>query len=226
MGRHSKHCLTFFPSHVSHSFQRTLTIIGIVCVAMQLVSASPVGAADGANHDPPPADYCASLNGSNWTDSDGHAIHFGDSTVVYIGPQGTYGKTRYRCSDNTITYSNSGQDVHAQIANDGMTAIVGPAGLNHVWQLVSWPTDCSLDGLTIHNGSSINAYRYPFVSQGQKCIRETRTCTNGTLSGDDSYIRATCAVIPPNQTPVTVATLVASVLLIGWLVRRHFGKAA
>lgn len=51
--------------------------------------------------------------------------------------------------------------------------------------------DCSLDGTTIKSGESITAYKTPEVKD-TACISETRTCTNGTLSGSGSYWAARC----------------------------------
>ena len=48
---------------------------------------------------------------------------------------------------------------------------------------------CSFNGQTIQHGSSVQAYR---ESSAAQCVYETRTCTNGTLSG--TYQNVSCTV--------------------------------
>lgn len=50
---------------------------------------------------------------------------------------------------------------------------------------------CSFNGQTIASGSSVTAYESSSVPYGQTCKGETRTCSNGQLSG--SYTFAACA---------------------------------
>lgn len=54
---------------------------------------------------------------------------------------------------------------------------------------------CIFNNQTISHGASVTAYQAASVPNGQQCVSETRTCTNGTLSG--SYTNATCTVQPP-----------------------------
>ncbi len=51
---------------------------------------------------------------------------------------------------------------------------------------------CTLDGEAVTNGASITAYENSTVPYGSSCVSETRTCSDGTLSG--SYQYASCAV--------------------------------
>lgn len=46
---------------------------------------------------------------------------------------------------------------------------------------------------TIQHGQSVTAYRHQNVGSGQTCTSETRTCTNGTLSGTYRYQSCTVA---------------------------------
>lgn len=60
----------------------------------------------------------------------------------------------------------------------------------------SAPSSCSLPwGGTLNNGSSTTAYQASSVPYGQSCANQTRTCTNGTLSG--SYLFESCTVGEP-----------------------------
>jgi hypothetical protein len=47
-------------------------------------------------------------------------------------------------------------------------------------------------GLTLDSGQSVTAYQNSSAACGSSCVSQTRTCTNGTLSG--SYTNRTCSV--------------------------------
>lgn len=49
------------------------------------------------------------------------------------------------------------------------------------------PLSCSLNGQNIASGSSLVAYLASSIPFGSQCVSETRTCTNGTLSGSYQY---------------------------------------
>jgi hypothetical protein len=68
-----------------------------------------------------------------------------------------------------------------------------------VWSLV--PTQlasCSFNNQTIASGSSVTAYQAASVPSGSTCVSQSRTCSNGILSG--SYTFASCAVEPSQTT--------------------------
>ena len=55
------------------------------------------------------------------------------------------------------------------------------------------PDDCTAPwGGTVSNGASITAYEQSSVPSGSSCVDETRTCTNGVLSG--SFTQQNCTV--------------------------------
>lgn len=60
---------------------------------------------------------------------------------------------------------------------------------------------CTFDGQTIANGATTSAYLVQHVASGDSCsfYAQTRTCTNGTLSGNSSYAFRACAVAPSGQ---------------------------
>ena len=51
---------------------------------------------------------------------------------------------------------------------------------------------CDLNGQTIANGSATTTYQSLTVPSGSQCVAQTRTCTNGVLSG--SYTNSSCIV--------------------------------
>lgn len=55
------------------------------------------------------------------------------------------------------------------------------------------PSACAFNSQSIPNGSSVTAYQSSSVSSGNSCVFETRTCTNGTLSGSYQYSSCTLA---------------------------------
>ena len=70
------------------------------------------------------------------------------------------------------------------------------------------PGSCTLPwGGTIASGSSVTAYQSSSVTSPASCVSQTRTCTNGTLSG--SYTNQSCSVNSP-ASPAPTASLSAS----------------
>lgn len=59
----------------------------------------------------------------------------------------------------------------------------------------SIPAPCSFNGQTIASGVSTTTYQSSSVVYGSQCVSQSRTCTNGTLSG--SYTYPSCTVAPP-----------------------------
>jgi hypothetical protein len=54
------------------------------------------------------------------------------------------------------------------------------------------PAACSFNGQTYPSGTSVTAYKDASVDAGGTCTSQSRTCTNGALSG--SYTNASCTV--------------------------------
>ena len=54
------------------------------------------------------------------------------------------------------------------------------------------PASCSLNGQTVAHGSTLLAYQASSVAFGNTCTSETRSCSDGTLSG--AYTNTSCAV--------------------------------
>lgn len=58
---------------------------------------------------------------------------------------------------------------------------------------------CTLDGVTVPSGQSALFYETDIVASAGMCstISQSRTCTNGVLSGNTIYDESTCGVLPP-----------------------------
>jgi hypothetical protein len=83
------------------------------------------------------------------------------------------------------------------------------------------PAPCTFDGKTIASGAVVNAYATTTVPYGQTCTSQTRTCTNGILSGTNPY--SACSIAPAvnlmhQMAPVTVTVARGAILSISLLV--------
>jgi Putative peptidoglycan binding domain len=58
---------------------------------------------------------------------------------------------------------------------------------------------CTFNGTTIPNGSSQTFYLSPSAPYGSQCVGESRTCSNGTLSGSNAYTSCIVASAPPSS---------------------------
>jgi len=166
-------------------------------------------------------DYCGVLQGSSWKDAAGHSIHFLPYAFSFMAMEDKYNDIPFTCTANAITTSRF-PEWTVTIAEDGKTAQFHSPDEESVWQLLAWPTDCNLAGQWLANGTSIKAYRRPGVTQGHKCVAESRVCNKGTLSG--SFLFPDCVVQSRQMTPLTAVLLAASTVLIGWLAHRFLGR--
>lgn len=64
------------------------------------------------------------------------------------------------------------------------------------------PKSCVFNGKTVASGSSVTAYQAASVPAGSVCVKQARTCTNGTLSG--TYTFDSCTVSPAAPATVTI----------------------
>jgi parallel beta helix pectate lyase-like protein len=55
---------------------------------------------------------------------------------------------------------------------------------------------CSFDGKTIASGSSVTAYQASSVAPGNLCVSESRTCSDGVLSGTYGYASCSVTTVP------------------------------
>ena len=129
-----------------------------------------------------PTSIISGGTGSTLTYSSANASRFYIQTVGDVTPNvsrsptvytaGSYNGTVWDASGNTYSCSPQG-------------------GTLTVYQ------NCTFNGSTVGHGSSVTAYEASTVPYGQACLSQTRTCTNGTLSG--SYAYASCSVRGPSS---------------------------
>jgi hypothetical protein len=100
------------------------------------------------------------------------------SSIGSVGVSGSQSVSPAQSTTFTATFTGSGGT-----AQCSTTLTVTTATTN---------ASCTWNGQTIASGSSVTAYQSSSVPNGSQCISETRTCSNGTLSG--SFTNATCTV--------------------------------
>lgn len=71
---------------------------------------------------------------------------------------------------------------------------------------ISAPSTCVFNGTTVNHGGTVIAYQAASVPTGNTCVSETRTCTNGTLSG--TYTFGSCNVVAPTGASCTASVKV------------------
>lgn len=106
----------------------------------------------------------------------GMPVAHGASTTAYQSASVPFGQ---QCIPQTRICSNgtlSGSGVHT-------ACVVGPA------------SNCSFGGATVAHNASVTAYPYSSMPYGSACTPQTRTCSNGSLSGSAGY--TSCAVAAP-----------------------------
>lgn len=79
---------------------------------------------------------------------------------------------------------------YAQIDQYTITPTIQPTGPGDTPTSTSTP--CTFAGLSVTSGTSVTAYQASTVPASASCLSETRTCTNGTLTG--SFTNTSCSV--------------------------------
>jgi len=121
---------------------------------------------------PPPTNMSCSFNGQR-------VPHGGGVTAYYV----QYPDQGQSCLSQTRTCTNgvlSGTYLYASCYPANPQPPAQPHSCTSPW------------GTTIQSGTSVTAYQSSTVTTGNSCISQTRTCTNGSLSG--SYTHASCSV--------------------------------
>lgn len=84
----------------------------------------------------------------------------------------------------------------ASSGNTTNTATINVGGVTDNWSVTTntGTASCTLNGVTVLHGNSRLFYSTSSPPYGNRCTSYnlTRTCTNGTLSGNSSYNRANC----------------------------------
>lgn len=99
--------------------------------------------------------------------------------------------------ETVIAYQNSSVPAGQKCVMESRTCNNGNLSGQYQYSACSAGTQamCKFNGQDIANGGTVKAYQSSSVSFGQTCVSQTRTCTNGALSGDYSY--SSCSVNGP-----------------------------
>lgn len=114
-------------------------------------------------------------SGTALTWSSTNATTFYITSVGYVTPNVSSGATVYPAA--TITYTGTA---------------TGAGGTTNCSRTVTVNRSCTFNGNTVLHGASVTAYQASSVPFGNSCVSQTRTCTDGTLSG--TYAHSTCSV--------------------------------
>lgn len=108
-----------------------------------------------------------------------HAVHFG----------GMYGYAA-----GGIVYKNPATGSDSCPAGYTASAVLGSSGVDYNVYACTNPivatASCTFNGASVPHGGAVPAFKSSTVSGSAVCEQETRTCSNGTLSG--SYAHASC----------------------------------
>ena len=112
----------------------------------------------------------------------------------------THNLSRTFYSTSTAPYGSSCTS-YAQTRTCNNGAFSGNASFDKAFCSVGGPQSCTLDDVTVAHGTSRTFYSTNSVSYGGNCstVAQTRTCSNGVLSGSSTYNRAGCSVSTPAQ---------------------------
>ncbi len=134
------------------------------------------------------ATNCSSCKIQYPGDSASYTLAIGASVTRYAKTQSCGGA----CESNSFTCTQA-------IANVGSTYSF-PAGFTYTnantcqTENQCANRDCNLDSVTVRHGESYSFFNSETVACGQSCSSQSRTCNDGTLSGNSNYNKATCTV--------------------------------
>ena len=107
---------------------------------------------------------------------------------------------------SVTAYLEGSVDFGQSCVSESRTCQNGTVSGSYLFQTCSVQTaaDCNLQGYVVNHDNSVFAYSASAVAAGSSCdsVKESRTCTNGTLSG--SFAFTTCEVTPACPTTATV----------------------
>ena len=106
----------------------------------------------------------------------GETLAHNQSITTYLNSNVAFGES---CVQEVRTCSNGALSGSSQYATCAVAA----------------PASCLFNGQTVAHGQNAIAFAASTVAFGATCQQETRTCSNGALSGSSQY--ATCAVAAP-----------------------------
>lgn len=135
-------------------------------------------------------------HGSGGGGTSGHGQGFGGGQSIIGSAGGAYGAGGGGGGGGTAPgFRNSSPG-----AGSGA---VGQLGLIVITYTPAPPANCTFNGQTVTSGSSVTANQASSVAYGSSCVSQSRSCSNGTLSG--SYQYPSCSVLPATPTGLSAS---------------------
>ena len=126
----------------------------------------------------------------------GETISHGQSLTAYLNSNVAFGGS---CQSETRICENGSLSGSSQYASCEVAA----------------PASCLFNGQTVAHGLSAMAFATSTVGFGESCQQESRTCTNGALSGSSQY--ASCEVAAPASCLFNGQTIAHGQNVMGYL---------
>ncbi len=138
-------------------------------------------------------DYSCTAQGSGGTSSSSASLTVYQSCSLPWGGTTAHNTSITAYQASTVPYGSS-------CTSQSRTCTNGTLSGSYQYQscTVDQPASCTLDGVTVPDGSSHTFYSQTLPPAGTSCsaYSQSRTCTNGTLSGSSSYQYASCTCNP------------------------------
>src|SRR3989344_7654422 len=130
------------------------------------------------------------------------AYQFASCTVAEPASCSQGGVTTLHGQSSSFYSSQSvsfGQQCNSQLRSCSNGTLSGSASFQYGSCTVGQPASCTLDNTTVQHGSSQSFYSSRTVAYGALCssVAQSRSCSNGTFNGSNSYLYATCATAVP-----------------------------
>jgi hypothetical protein len=104
------------------------------------------------------------------------------ASCIFNGQTVAHGQVVTAFQNSSVGFGSSCQSEQRMCDNGVMSGSYQYGSCN-----VDQPASCLFDGQTIAHGQSVQAYPTSSVGFDAFCISETRTCSNGVLSGSNQY---------------------------------------
>lgn len=182
--------LSVSPTTVNQPSASTLSWSSSYASTFSISSVGSVGAS-GSTSVAPSSDttYTGTVSNANDSNSCSTTLVVNSQCTAPWGSTVTHGNSVTAYQASTVPYGSSCAS-ETRTCNDGTLS----GTYTYSSCSVNSPANCTLDGATVAHGESRAFYSTQTAPSGQLCssYAESRTCTNGTLSGSATYEFASC----------------------------------
>lgn len=192
--------ITLSPSSYNAPGSATLSWSSANATTFYITSVGYVGASGSTAVSPSGStSYAGSVTGPGGSASCTYTpSNSGGTLTVY--PSCTFNGSTVKNGSSVTAYQAATVPYGSSCASQTRTCASGTLSGSYQYAScsVNPPASCTLNGTTVQSGSSATFYSTQSAPQGQLCQSyvQSRTCTNGTLSGSPSYQYASCSCAP------------------------------